>query len=137
MFLTIIALGNLGGDPELRYMPDGTAVANFSMAVNRRWTSGSGEAMEETTWLRVSAWGKMAENVNQYLRKGNACLVQGRLRPDPATGGPRVFLRSDGSAGATYELHADNVRFVNQNNGGSGGRRSDYDDPVEEDSIPF
>ena len=78
MYQKIIVVGNLGGDPEMRYMPDGTAVTNFSLATNRRWTDGrSGETRDETTWIRVSVWRKQAESVNQYLSKGSKVLVEG------------------------------------------------------------
>ena len=84
MYQKIIVVGNLGGDPEMRYMPDGTAVTNFSLATNRKWTDGQGNPQEEVTWFRVSTWGRIAENCNQYLAKGSKVLVEGRIKPDPA-----------------------------------------------------
>lgn len=112
MYQKIIIVGNLGGDPEMRYMPDGTAVTNFSVATNRKWTDGSGQPQEEVTWFRVPAWGKQAEASNQYLSKGSKVLVEGRLKPDPNTGGPRTYPRQDGTVGASYEIHAETVRFL-------------------------
>jgi single-strand DNA-binding protein len=138
MFQKIIVVGNLGSDPEMRYMPDGTAVTNFSMATNRRWTDASGQQQDETTWFRVSVWRKQAEAVNQYLSKGRPVLVEGRLRPDPQTGRPRLWTGQDGTVNASYEITADTVRFL-------GGRDGGYETSgdvegqaaQEEDDIPF
>ena len=97
MYQKVVIVGNLGGDPEMRYMPDGRAVTNFSIATSRRWTDqASGEPREETTWFRVSVWGRQAEAANQFLSRGQKALVEGRMRPDPQTGGPRLFNRQDG-----------------------------------------
>ena len=90
MYQKIVIVGNLGRDPEMRYTPSGQPVTNLSVATNRKWTSADGTPGEETIWFRVSVWGKQAETCNQYLSKGRQVLVEGRLRPDPATGGPRV-----------------------------------------------
>jgi single-strand DNA-binding protein len=65
-FQTIIIVGHLGRDPEMRYTPAGQAVTNFNLAANRQYTDSSGQVVKETTWFRVSAWGKTAENCNQY-----------------------------------------------------------------------
>ena len=144
MYQKLIVVGNLGGDPEMRYMPDGSAVTNFSLATNRRWTdSRTNETRDETTWIRVSVWGKQAESTNQYLSKGSKVLVEGRLRPDPQTGSPRIFTRSDGTVGSSFEMTADNVRFLSGREDGSGsyeGGGSEYDGgsgAQEEDDIPF
>jgi single-strand DNA-binding protein len=82
----IIIIGNLGGDPEMRYTPNGDAVSNFSVAVNRRYRSRDGETQEATEWFRVSAWGRMAEVSNQYLTKGSAVYVEGRFSTRRWTG---------------------------------------------------
>jgi single-strand DNA-binding protein len=134
MYQKLIITGNLGQDPEMRYMPDGQAVVNFSVACNRKWTNqNTGEPQEETTWFRVSVWGRQAEAANQYLSKGRQVLIEGRLRPDPATGGPRLWTRQDGSVGASFEVTADRVQFLGSNGNGNGSE-PDYD---EEDAIPF
>lgn len=140
MFQKIIVAGNVGADPETRLMPDGSQVTNFSVAVNRRWGSGS-DRQEETTWFRVSAWGRQAEVVEQYVRRGMKVLVEGRLRPDPATGGPRVYLRQDGTAGAAFELAAASVTFLSSRAGmveeeAEPPRRSPARQAVQ-DEIPF
>ncbi len=109
----IILVGNLGADPELRYLPDGKPVANFPLAVNRSWSdSESGEKVTETTWSRVSVWGRQAEAANRYLAKGDQALVEGRLKADPATGGPRLWQRADGTLGSSFEITAEVVRFI-------------------------
>ena len=142
MYQRVVIAGNLGRDPEMRYMPDGRAVTNLSVATNRRWTDqASGQPREETVWFRVSIWGRQAEVANQYLSRGRQVLVEGRLRPDPQTGGPRTFTRQDGTVGASYELVADTVRFIGGRDSG-GGYVSDvpgeYNASVqEEDDIPF
>ena len=82
MFHTLIIVGNLGKDPEMRYTPSGQAVTSFSVASNRKYTSSNGEQVNETIWFRISAWGKQAEICNQYLKKGSRVLVEGRLTPD-------------------------------------------------------
>jgi single-strand DNA-binding protein len=112
MYHTILIVGNLGGDPEMRYTPSGQAVTNFSVATNRQYTASSGETVKETIWFRVSAWGRTAETCNQYLRKGSRVLVEGRMTPDNATGGPRIWTRQDGTAAASYEVTANVVRFL-------------------------
>ena len=141
MFQTIIIAGNLGGDPEMRYLPDGRAVTNFSVASNRRWTNPStGEPGEETTWFRISVFGPQAETANEYLRKGRQVLVEGRLRPDPETGGPRTFTRQDGTVGASYEVTAVVVRFIGSRDdvvGDMATAGADSDAAEEEDEIPF
>ena len=142
MYQKIIVVGNLGNDPEMRYMPDGTAVTNFSLASNRRWTDGAtGQPRDETTWFRVSVWRKQAEVANQYLSKGRRVLVEGRLRPDPASGGPRTFTRQDGTVGASFEITAESIQFLGGRD--DGGSFSGDDDGYqgapaqEEDDIPF
>ena len=99
-------VGNLGSDPELRYLTNGNPVTNFSVAVN----DGYGEE-KRVTWFRVSVYGNQAEPCNQYLSKGRQVLVVGRLKPDES-GNPRTFTRKDGTAGASYELVAQLVKFI-------------------------
>ena len=148
MYHRIIIVGNLGRDPELRYTPNGTPVTNFSVAANRTYTNANGEQVKETIWFRISTWGKLAETCNQYLKRGMRVLVEGRLLPDPATGGPRIYTRSDGTAGASFEVRADTVRFLTSRaeaeelaaamGGSTSGNVAPVDDlPGEEDEIPF
>ena len=144
MFQKIIIVGNLGRDPEMRYMPDGTAVTNFSVATSNRWTGKDGQPHDETTWFRIEVWRRQAETANQYLTKGSKVLVEGRIKPDPATGGPRMWTRQDGTMSANFEVVADTVRFLSgrgEDGGGSasGGEEGSYAGAGahEEDDIPF
>src|SRR5215510_11044390 len=79
-FNKIIIVGNLGRDPELRYTPQGTAVCDFSVATNERRKDQSGEQKDETTWFRVTFFGRLAEVASQYLSKGRQVYLEGRLR---------------------------------------------------------
>lgn len=81
-FNKVILVGNLTRDPELRYTPKGTAIAKLGVAVNRVWTTDTGEKREEATFVDVDVFGRTAENVGQYLRKGSPLLIEGRLRLD-------------------------------------------------------
>jgi single-strand DNA-binding protein len=81
-FNKVILAGNLTRDPELRYTPKGTAVASISLAVNRTWKSETGETKEEVTFVDVDVWGRQAEVIAQYMRKGRPLLVEGRLKQD-------------------------------------------------------
>lgn len=112
MYHTIIIVGNLGRDPEMRYTPSGQAVTNFSVATNRKYTNSDGQSVEETIWFRISVWGKQAEVCNQYLRKGGKVLVEGRMVADLSTGGPRIWNRQDGTPAASFEVSASTVRFL-------------------------
>ncbi len=141
MYQKVVIVGNLGTDPEMRYMPDGTAVTNFSVATNRKWTNRStGEPTDETTWFRISVWGQQAETANQYLSKGRQVLVEGRLKPDPQTGGPRVWTGQDGSMRASFELTANVVKFIGSRDSSTmmdGGGAMEGPAAQEEDEIPF
>lgn len=130
-FHTIVIVGNLGKEPELKYAQNGNAVCELSVASNRQYTDGQGQKVKEVTWFRVSVWGKQAESCNTYLHKGSSVLVEGELRPDKETGGPRVYQRTDGSSGASYELTARTVRFLSGKNGEAS------DDVQEDDGMPF
>ena len=81
-FNKVILVGNLTRDPELRYTPKGTAIARIGLAINRNWKTESGEAREEATFVDVDAFGKQAETIGQYLKKGRPLMVEGRLRLD-------------------------------------------------------
>ena len=135
-FHTIIIVGNLGRDPEMRYAPNGNAVTSLNVASNRTYTDSSGQRVKETTWFRVSVWGKQAENVNTYLQKGSSVLIEGELRPDKETGNPRTFTRSDGSTGASYEVNARTVRFLSTK-GAGGDSISDSSGGGTDEEIPF
>jgi single-strand DNA-binding protein len=137
-FQTIIIVGRLGKDPEMRYTPNGQAVTSFSIATDRRWTDSSGAKQKETAWFRVSVWGKQAESSNQYLKKGSQVIIEGRLNVDPKTGGPRMFNRQDGTAGTSFEVTANTVRFLSTK-AETGGETPEAagEGEASEDEIPF
>jgi single-strand DNA-binding protein len=138
MYQKIIVIGNLGGDPEMRYTPSGQAVCNYSVASNRTWTSNDGSKGEETTWFRISSWGKRAEVDNQYLKKGQRVLVEGRLSPDKETGGPRIWTKQDGTSAASYEITAETVKFLSPRSEDQGGYSAESSQSVSEpEDIPF
>lgn len=101
-----IATGHLGGDVEMRYLPTGDAVANFSLAVSRRWTGKDGQTQEKTVWIRVTVWRKLAENCAKFIEKGSKVLIVGELEPI------NIFEKKDGTAGANYEVTAQTVEFL-------------------------
>ncbi len=134
-FHTVILIGNLGRDPEMRYTPSGQPVTSFSVASNRSYTGADGQKVDETIWFRVTAWGKQAETCNQYLRKGSKVLVEGRLNPDK-NGGPRIWTKQDGTAGASFEVTASTVRFLSSKGEGGAGEAVE-EHAAEGDEIPF
>lgn len=81
-FNKVILAGNLTRDPELRYLPKGTATARIGLAINRKWSDESGQQKEEVTFVDVDAWGKQAETICQYVKKGQPILIEGRLKLD-------------------------------------------------------
>jgi single-strand DNA-binding protein len=137
MYQKIVVVGNLGNDPEMRYTPSGSAVTNFSVATNNRYTANDGQQVEETTWFRVSAWGRLAETCNQYLKRGRRVLVEGRLRPDPQTGGPRTYQRQDGTWAASFEITAQTVKFLSSRADDEALQGSLPSEQEAEDEIPF
>ena len=138
----VIIVGNLGRDPEMRYTADGTPVTNLNVATNRQWTNQDGSKGEETVWFRVTAWRRLAETAAQYLSKGRQVMVEGRMTPDKATGGPRTWQAQDGSWRASYEITADRIIFL-QGGGDAGARGGGGQDDMggpehtPEDEIPF
>ncbi|HWH71681.1 MAG TPA: single-stranded DNA-binding protein [Candidatus Sulfotelmatobacter sp.] len=151
-FNKVILIGNLTRDPELRYTPKGTAIAKIGLAVNRVWRNEAGESKEEVTFVDVDAFGRQAETIGQYLKKGRPIMIEGRLKldqwDDKQTGQKRSRL------GVVLE----NFQFLDSGNRGEAGgteaapRRpaaaappaahapappeSDVP-PVEEDDVPF
>ena len=104
-FNKVILIGNLTHDPELRYIPSGQAVTNFSIAVNRAYTLQDGTKKEETSFVRIVVWGKQAENCSEYLSKGRPVLVEGRLQS-------RSWEAQDGTKRNTIEVVAQRVQFL-------------------------
>ncbi len=141
MYHTLIIVGNVGRDPEMRYTPSGQAVTSFSVATNRQYTNNNGELVKETIWFRISAWGRQAETCNQYLKKGAKVLVEGRLTADQATGGPRIWTGQDGQPRASFEVSAVTVRFLSSRaESEMPGGAAMLDEPLtsgEDENIPF
>ena len=101
----VVLMGNLTRDPELRYTPTGTAVANLRIAVNRRFRDRSGEQKEEVCFLTIVVWDKQAELCNQYLQKGSPVFVEGRLQS-------RSFEDKSGNKRNVIEVRAERVQFL-------------------------
>ena len=101
----VFLMGNLTRDPELRYLPNGTAVTTFTIASNRVYKLPSGEKKQDTTFMRVVVWGRRAETCGEYLSKGSSAFVEGRLQS-------RNWEGQDGQKRNTVEIVADNVQFL-------------------------
>ena len=127
----LILVGNVGKDPEMKYTPSGQAVTSFSMATTHQYTNAGGERVKETTWFRVSVWGKSAEAVNQYVKKGSKVYVEGRLVADKTTGGPKVWQKQDGTSGASFDVTANTVKFLDSRSDGP------KEQAVDETEFPF
>lgn len=114
----VILVGNLGRDPEVRNMPSGDALANFSIATTDTWRDKSGQRQERTEWHRISIFGKQAEVAGQYLKKGSTVYVEGRLQT-------RKWTDKEGVERTTTEVVADRFQMLG---GRSGGGESHQDD---------
>jgi single-strand DNA-binding protein len=149
-FNKVILVGNLTRDPELRYTPKGTAIAKIGVAVNRVWTSESGEKKEEVTFIDVDVFGRTAENVGQYMRKGRPILIEGRLRLD------QWDDKQTGQKRSRLGVVAETIQFLGSPTGGGSdgggapaparqrpaaaapaGEPVEGDGPPESDDVPF
>ena len=149
-FNKVILAGNLTRDPELRYTPKGTAIARIGLAINRKWKSETGEMKEEVTFVDVDAFGKTAETIGQYLKKGRPILIEGRLRYD--TWEDKQTKQKRSKLGVVLE----NFQFLDSGGGrGEGGEGApaasrpaasaapaasepaEGDAPTESDDVPF
>jgi single-strand DNA-binding protein len=117
----VILVGNLGRDPEMRYLPSGDAVANLAIATTEKYKDKSGEMQEATEWHRVAFFGKIAEVCGQYLKKGSQIYVEGSLRT-------RKWQDKDGNDRYTTEIRGDRMQMLG---GKSSGGSADYDAPME------
>ncbi len=139
----VILMGNLTRDPQLRYLPSNTAVCDFGLAVNRRYKGRDGEMKDETCFVDVDTFGRSAETINQYMNKGRAILIEGRLRF-------RQWTTEDGQKRSKLSVVAENFQFVGGRGegGGSPGRAAAAaappadsgpgpDAPGPDDDIPF
>jgi len=146
-FNKVILVGNLTRDPELRYTPKGTAIAKIGLAVNRVWTNEAGEKKEEVTFVDVDIFGRTAENVGQYMRKGRPILIEGRLKLD------QWDDKQTGQKKSRLGVVAETVQFLGSPAGEGGGAPApraqrpataqpaaepvEGDGPPESDDVPF
>ena len=135
MYHTIIIVGNLGRDPEMRYTPSGLPVTSFSVASNRTFTRDN-QQVKETIWFKVTTWGKQAETCNNYLKKGSKVLIEGRLTPGD-NGSPRMWTAQDGTSRSSYEVTANTVRFLSSRGGEDEMSDAMVDDGGGDENIPF
>ncbi len=134
----IIVIGNLGRDPEMRYLASGQSVTSFSIASNRRYTTASGEQREETEWFNVSAFGRLGETCNQYLTKGQQIYVEGRLSS-------RTYQGNDGQTRFSNDITLTDMQMLGRRSemdeGGAyeygGGRANDGPGVDDVDDLPF
>ena len=129
-------IGNLGSDPELRFTANGQAVANFNVACNRRYTTRDGEQREDTEWVRVVCWARLAEIAGQYLSKGRQVYVEGRLQT-------RQWEDREGNTRYMTEVVAREMLMLGSRGGGgdgdwdSGGSGGGPSGGVDADDLPF
>ena len=129
----ILVIGNLGTDPEMRYVPSGNPVTSFRIATTRSYNTAEGERRDETEWFTVVAWGKLAELCNQYLSKGRRAYVEGRLRS-------RTWTGQDGQARFVNEIIASTVFFLDRpGEGAAPGEEPAAQEPkpTDADDLPF
>jgi len=111
MFQRVQLIGNLGRDPEMRHVADGTPVTSFSVATTQRWDDANGQPCERVTWFRVSAWRRLAETCNKYLSKGRQVFVEGSLSE------PKPYQGRDGEWRASLDVRASRVQFLGSGRG--------------------
>jgi single-strand DNA-binding protein len=132
----VFLLGNLTKDPELKFVPAGTAVANLRMATNRKYKVASGEWKDDVTYVSVEVWGKSAEACGEYLKKGSSLLVEGRLKL-------KEWTAQDGQKRSMIEVVAERVQFLGSRSGtagpgdGAAGHDAEESPPSGDDDIPF
>ncbi len=124
----VILIGNLGADPEVRYMPSGDAIANLRIATTDVWKDKSGEKQERTEWHRVSFFGRQAEICGEYLRKGSAIYIEGSLQT-------RKWQDKDGQDRYTTEIRGDRMQMLGSKSGG-GGNFEVVDKPAASSGAP-
>jgi single-strand DNA-binding protein len=110
----VILIGNLGADPETRYLPSGDAVTNIRIATTEKWRDKGGEQQEHTEWHRIAFFGKLAEIAGEYLKKGSPVYVEGRIRT-------RKWQDKEGQDKYSTEIVADRMQLLGSRAGGGGG----------------
>lgn len=129
----VILVGNLGRDPELRYTPNGTPVANFSIATSEKFKGQDGEWKEQTEWHNIVCWRRLAEVVGEYLKKGSKVYVEGKLKT-------RNWEDKEGKKNYRTEVFVDNMVMLDARGaqGASGPDPSGFEpDQISDDDIPF
>ena len=126
----VLLIGNLTKDPELRYTPNGTAVTNLRLAVNRKFKDRTGELKEDTCFITVTAWDKQAEICNQYLQKGRSVFVEGILQS-------RSWETGDGQKRSTIDVRAERIQFLGggKAEGAQVGQELTAKDAVDQDIV--
>jgi single-strand DNA-binding protein len=124
----IMLIGNLGKDPDMSYTNEGTAVTKFSLAVNRRTRTASGERQEETEWFNIVAWRQLAETCNTYLRKGMKVFIEGRLQT-------RKFVGQDGVQRTVVEVIANDMEMLTPKSQMAGSTSSSDDSFLNNDDL--
>lgn len=112
----VMLIGNLTRDPELRYTPKGTAVADIALAINRVWNNEQNQRQEETTFVDITLWGRQAELAQQYLTKGRGVYIEGRLQMDTWDD------KQTGQKRSKLKVVAENLQFLPDGKGSSGGQ---------------
>ena len=126
----VMIIGNLGGEPEMRFTPNGNPVTSFRVATNRVYTTPTGERKEETEWFTVVAWGKLAEQCNQFLTKGRLVYAEGRLRT-------RTWESQDGQKHYRPEVIANRVVFLDRQAGAPLPEERVTEGELVPEDIPF
>ncbi len=132
----VMIIGNLGGDPEMRYTPSGRPVTTFTVATSRSWNTADGERHAETEWFKVVTWGNLAEICKQYLTKGQQVYIEGRLQT-------RHWEDKEGVKHATVEIVANEMmmlgerREANHGTGGEAPAVEEMENQAQEDEFPF
>ena len=126
----VFLMGNLTKDPELRYTPSGTAITGFGIAINREWQGPDGEKKKEVCFVEINMFGRRAEAINEYFKKGNPIFIEGRLKFEQ-------WETKDGQKRNALRVVAENFEFIGGQTKGSGGGSQDNRDDVPEEEIPF
>jgi len=128
-FQLLVYEGYLGKDPEMRYTPNGTAVTNFNLGSTRSYMA-NGEKVDEVTWLRVTAWGKLAEFIYNNAVKGSHVFVQGVLRPSK-NGSPNTFQLKNGEWASSFDVTARQIRLISSPQHPNSNQVEELTDDVE------
>ncbi len=126
----VMVIGNVGGDPEMRYTPGGNPVTSFSVATNRIYTTSEGERKKETEWFNIVTWNKLAETCNQFLTKGKQVYVEGRLQT-------RTWEGQDGQKRTRVEIVANTVRFLDRQAATAPLSEEAGPDEIEPEDLPL